>query len=169
MLFVVLRIFHIVAGVFWAGSMMFLANFLSPAINDAGPAGGPVMMALMKRNVFTIVPIAAILTILSGGWMFWIDSEGMKGPWLHSHMSLFLSIGAVLALIAFFVGMLFVRPLQMKIFAMMGEIGPMPDGPDKQGRLAAVGAMRAKAFKGGKAVAHLLALCVLMMAIARYL
>ena len=168
MLMVILRLLHISAGVFWAGSMLFLAHFLAPAITDAGPAGGPVMMALMRRNVFVIIPIIAIVTILSGGWIFWIQSEGMHGPWLHSSMARVLSVGALLALIAFVIGMTVVRPTQMKIFALMIEIGPMPDGPDKQAKLAAVQPLRAKTFMMGKVVAGLLGLTVVAMAIARY-
>ena len=167
-LMIVLRLLHILAGVFWAGAMLFLAHFLGPALGDAGPAGGAVMMALVKRKMLTIIPLAAIVTILAGFWMFWIDSEGMQGPWLHSHQARTLSIGALLALIALVIGLAIVRPTQLKILGMMREIGPLPEGPDKQLRLATVAPLRAKAMAAGKAVAGLLSLAVIAMAIARY-
>src|SRR5688572_13718538 len=63
----VLRIIHILGGIFWLGSGLFTAFFLTPALGRVGPAAvGPVMSALQQRRLFTILPIVAVLTILSG-------------------------------------------------------------------------------------------------------
>ena len=43
----VLRAIHIYGAVVWAGTSLFVAFFLIPAIGAAGPAGGPVMGALI--------------------------------------------------------------------------------------------------------------------------
>ena len=51
--FVVLRILHIVSGVFWTGSAIFLATILEPRLRALGPAvQGPVMRALMPAMLF---------------------------------------------------------------------------------------------------------------------
>ena len=60
------RVIHIVVGVFWAGTVFFNAWLLAPALRDLGPDGGKVMGALAKRGMLMILPVAGILTILSG-------------------------------------------------------------------------------------------------------
>ena len=35
-----LRVLHIVGGVFWVGTAVFIAAFLGPSLRAAGPAGG---------------------------------------------------------------------------------------------------------------------------------
>ena len=47
---VVLRVVHVVGGVFWAGAVLFVVHFLEPAVRDAGPDGAKVGPALQKRR-----------------------------------------------------------------------------------------------------------------------
>jgi hypothetical protein len=169
MLLIVLRVLHIGAGVFWAGTMMFASAMLGPAIGDAGPGGGAVMAALMKRGMMTKIPIAATVTILSGLWMFWIVSNHFQAPFMGSHFGNALSIGMLAAIVAFAIGMTVVRPTQLKIVGMMPGVNAMPDGAEKQAKMTEVQGMRAKAMKGGKLVSALLGVAVLMMAVARYI
>ena len=44
---ILLRLIHIVAGVFWAGTMMTIAWFLLPAAQALGQPGGAFMQQLM--------------------------------------------------------------------------------------------------------------------------
>ena len=68
---VVLRLVHILGGIFWLGSGLFTTFFLIPALGRAGPAAaGPVMGALQQRRLFTVLPVVALLTILSGVRLF---------------------------------------------------------------------------------------------------
>ena len=73
MLLLLLRVMHVLLGVFWAGTIMFVSLLLMPSVRDAGPDGGKVMLALMRRGYMTLIPIAAILTIVSGLWLYWLD------------------------------------------------------------------------------------------------
>ncbi len=167
-LLVILRALHIGAGVYWAGTMIFAATLLAPSIGDAGPAGGQVMAALMKRGMMTKVPAAAIITILAGFGLYWNTSNHFDKQFMGSPFGITLGIGAVVALLAFATGMSVVRPNQMKVMATMPGVNAMPDGPEKQAKLAEVQAMRATAMKGGRIVSVLLMIAVLSMAIARY-
>ena len=64
MLLIVLRIFHIVTGVFWAGTIFFLLSFLMPTFRAVGPDGAKVFGELRRRGMFNKVPIVALVTIL---------------------------------------------------------------------------------------------------------
>jgi len=59
----VLHIVHVVGAVLWGGTAMFLAFFLMPAMGMAGPAGAPVMSALVERRLFVIVPTSTFFTV----------------------------------------------------------------------------------------------------------
>ena len=50
--------------------VVFAATMLMPSVRDTGPDGGKVMLALLRRGYMTILPVAALLTIVSGFWMY---------------------------------------------------------------------------------------------------
>jgi uncharacterized membrane protein len=60
----VLRLIHIVSGVYWAGTLMFLATLLQPSVAEAGADGARVTQALIRRRFLEIIPAMAILTIV---------------------------------------------------------------------------------------------------------
>ena len=49
---VVLRIVHILAGVFWVGAVVTTILFLQPTARDVGPAAGPFMAHLAGKRHF---------------------------------------------------------------------------------------------------------------------
>ena len=62
----VLRIVHILGGMIWVGTSLFMGSFLMPALATVGPTGGAVIGALKNRRLFTIIPAIALLTMLAG-------------------------------------------------------------------------------------------------------
>jgi len=157
-LLLLMRVLHIVLGVFWAGTMIFTAVFLFPAIRDAGPDGAKVAAGLNRRRFLDVMPVVALLTVVSGLWLYWFDSGGFQPPFMRSNMGMMLGVGAVAALIAFVLGLAIVRP------AMRGAAALSQDPT----QLAAAQALRARAASYGRVVAVLLGLATAAMAIARY-
>jgi uncharacterized membrane protein len=153
-----MRVLHIVLGVFWAGTLIFTAIFLVPAIRDAGPEGAKVMAGLMRRRFLTVLPVVAALTILSGLWLYWFDSNGFQAPFMRSRMGMTLALGALAALIAFVLGVGIVRPAMLKAAALSQD----------PTQLAAAQALRVRAAGFGRVVALLLGVAAAAMAIARY-
>jgi uncharacterized membrane protein len=153
-----MRGLHIVLGVFWAGTMIFNAMFLVPAIRDAGPDGAKVVAGLMRRRFLDVLPVAAALTVLSGLWLYWFDSNGFQAPFMRSRMGMTLALGAVATLIAFVLGLVIVRPAMLKAAALSQD----------PTQLAAAQALRMRAAGYGRVVAALLAVSAAAMAIARY-
>src|SRR3990172_5385186 len=91
------RLLHIVLGTFWAGTMIFNAVFLSPAFQDVGPDAAKVAGALVRRRFMTIMPIVALVTILSGFWLYWRLSGGFDSGYMGSRPGQTLGMGAVAA------------------------------------------------------------------------
>ena len=82
---IVLRLIHIIVGVFWVGSLIFVAAFLLPAVRASGPAGGAVMGQLMQNLKLHRYMVASTwLTILSGVGLAWLVAGELGFRWLNS-------------------------------------------------------------------------------------
>ena len=80
-----LRVIHIVLGVCWVGAVVFIAVFLVPSVRATGPAGGAIMRELVQERRMSLwLMAAAVLTILSGIGLYWVDSAGFQSAWLGS-------------------------------------------------------------------------------------
>lgn len=155
---IVLRLLHVVLGVYWVGTVVFLAVFLEPSIRGAGPAGGQVMQGLAGRHFMEVMPAVALLAILSGLRLFALDAGGSVN-FMQSRGGMAFTTGAAAALIGFAVGVFVMRPAIKRAMA----IGPDP------ARQAEVQGLRQRAALGGRVVAALLTIAAGAMAIARYL
>jgi len=161
------RLLHIVLGTFWAGTMIFNAVFLAPAFQDVGPDAAKVAGALVRRRFMTIMPIVALVTILSGFWLYWRLSGGFDSGYMGSRQGQTLGMGAVAALVAFVIGISIVRPAMMRSGAL-GQRAAQAAGAERDALLAQVKAQRARSTLAGRWVAGLLTLALAAMALARY-
>jgi hypothetical protein len=166
-MFLVMRLLHVGLGAFWAGALIFTAFFLFPAMRDAGPDGAKVGAELLRRNFVNIMPIVALITILSGLWLY-LRNMGLGPGYAQSRAGMAIGIGAVAAVLAFLLGIGIVRPSILQA-ARLSQAAASRPGPEQQGALEAARALRARAGKAGVAVALLLAISVMTMAVARYL
>ena len=166
-LLLVMRFLHIVSAIFWGGSMMFSASFLFPAITDAGPDGAKVGAALAKRRFLVIMPIVALVTILSGSWLYWRVSGGFDAVFMGSGMGTTLGIGALCAIVAFVVGVVVVRPAMMQAGAL-SQKAAQASASERDALLARAQALRARSGSAGRVVALLIGLAAAAMAVARY-
>ena len=153
-LMILLRLVHIGSGAMWVGMMAFMTFYLTPALAEVGPDAAKVMKGLEKQKIMIVMPVIALLTIISGTWMFVRLSAGPSN-FAASRTGMALSIGALSAIIAFLIGVTFLRPLMMKATAATD--------PAEAQRLRARGAMLSQW------VARLLMLALGAMAVARYL
>jgi len=164
---IVLRLIHILGGVFWVGAMIFNAAFLFPAIRDAGPDGGKVAAGIMKRGFPVITPIIALTTILSGLWLLSRASMGFSSVYMKSGPGMAYSIGAAGALVALLIGLTVTRPAMMRSMAQQ-QAAATATGAERDAALASAQAGRARAGSSGNVVAVLLVIAAAAMAVGRY-
>jgi hypothetical protein len=167
LLLLTMRLLHVVLGAFWAGTLIFNALFLVPAIRDAGPEGAKVAAGLLRRRFLDIMPIAAALTILSGLWLYWRMSGGFQSAYVRSPTGLTLAFGGLAALSAFAIGVGVMRPATLQAASLAQAAAQVPS-PEHDARLAAAQRLRLRAASSGRVVALLLALALGAMALARY-
>jgi uncharacterized membrane protein len=168
-LLILLRIVHVVGGVFWAGAILFVVLFLEPAVREAGPDGAQVMQGLRKRRYLEVVPVTAALTLVSGYWLYWRTFGRLyPGPGA-SGVEVTLGVGGLASLVAFVIGMSLLRPSALRIGALGAELA-QTTAPDRKGSLTEeIGRLRLRMRRSGRWVATLLGIAILCMAVGRYL
>lgn len=106
-LILVLRLVHILSGMFWIGSSILLGFFIVPAVRATSTIGQKFMAHLDTSTRLPIaITISAILTVTAGGWLYWIDSEGLTSAWKNSGPGWGFGTGGLFALIGFVFGAL---------------------------------------------------------------
>lgn len=166
----VFRFLHIVAGVLWVGSAFLFVGFIGPSAGEVGPSAGPLLHAVVKkRKVAKVITGLAAVTVIAG-WVMWLKDMsdwGGLGDWLGSSFGIVLSIGAVLATTAFFLGYHGVGRNVERLVDLGDEIAASagPPTPEQQARM---GQLSAALEKHGKLDLLLLLLAVIAMSTARY-
>jgi uncharacterized membrane protein len=165
---ILLRAVHVVGGVFWAGAILFVVHFLEPAVREAGPDGAKVMQALGKRRYLEVVPTVAFFTLVSGYALYWRTFGRIHpGPGA-SVPELAFALGGFASVVAFVIGVSFLRPSALRIGTLGTEIAGAAE--DRKPALQdEIGRLRLRMRRSGRWVAALLGLAVLAMAVARYL
>jgi uncharacterized membrane protein len=160
---IVLRLIHIVGGIFWVGSALFTTFFLLPALAQAGPATGPVMAGLQRRGLMKALPLAALLTIVSGLRLMWITSAGFTPAYFGTPVGRAYTLAGLAAIVGFLLAILVARPAAARAAQLAGGQGAGNDTSAEIERL------RRRAAVFGSAITFLLLAAAAGMAVARYL
>lgn len=159
-----LRIIHIVAGVFWVGGTLIMTFFIGPATGATGESGQKFVGHLMNNLKFSNrMSAAAGLTVLAGLILFGLDARA-GAAWLRSGFATGLSIGAGFALIGLIFGIMIGRTTQA-----MAELGARMQGKPSPDQLAQMQAIQKRQATFSMISAWALILATIFMAIARYL
>jgi hypothetical protein len=147
--YAVLILIHVASAIFWGGTLMVWGFFVIPSILEAGPGGGQVVAGLMKRKFSQVMVAMGGLTILSGLCLYYLR---FSTAWLGTVEGMRLSLGGLLALSAYGLGIFRQKPLAEKMAAL-----------SKEGRGAEIPPVAAQLAKVAKVVAwHVVAVVVLM-------
>lgn len=168
MLTIVLRFAHVFCGALWVGMMAFQIIFLSPTLTEMGPDAGKVMAGLMKRRIPVIMPILALIAIISGMWLFQRMSGGNMPALMATAMGKGFATGGAIALLAFLIGVVVMRPMMMKSMNLMAQITSAPP-PQRSAMQAEIQTLRARSTVLANIVTGMLLVTLALMAVARYL
>jgi hypothetical protein len=166
--FLVLRLVHILSGTVWLGSGVFTAIFLIPALSGSPAVMGQVVAGLERRRYFVLVPVIALLTMLSGLRLLWITSAGFAPGYFATGTGRTFAIGGVAALVAFVLSLGVARPAAVRAGGISGLLGANPASPDRERLLAELDRLRRR---GAMATAFAIGFGIAAasgMAIARY-
>ncbi len=166
---VILRLLHILTGVFWAGSIFFMAFYLEPSARAAGPDAAKVMRGLQKRGLMTVLPIVALLTILSGVDLYRRLSAGFEPAWIYSRIGLTYGAGAVASIVALAIGFFVMRPATLTAGRIAISLSAVADDAERQRLQENIRQLQGRSRNALRVAAGLLAVAVVAMAVARYM
>lgn len=164
---VTLRIIHLLTGIFWVGTSMFIFFFLEPAASKSGPAGGQVMGALAGSKMPLTMMSTSTLAVLSGLLLYWRDSSGFNADWMSSGSGLAFTIGGAAGLLAWLEGLVIHMPLQIKM-KKLGERIQSGGGPPSPEQMGEAKVLQGKLKHAAMWTVILLVITVVGMAVARY-
>jgi uncharacterized membrane protein len=159
-----IRALHVLLGAFWAGAVFLLALFLVPALEEAGPAGGTVMQALMRRNMTRVLVWTGVLTVLTGLLLLWRLSNHFTSSFMGSVAGILLSTGGTLGIITLIVGVHVSKPAADKLGALGAKVaasGAPPTADD----LAEMARLRGRLNMAARLQALMLMVAVICMAL----
>ena len=167
--FLVLRLVHILGGIFWVGSLMYTSFFLVPVVRSSPAVAGQVMAGLQKRRLFLVLPIVALLTIASGMRLMMIASAGFDGVYFSTNAGRTYSWGGVAAIVAFLLSLLVSRPAFVHVGKLSASLASTTDEGGRQRITAEIERLNWRATIANGIVVALLLLTAAGMATARYL
>ena len=159
-----LRIIHIVAGVFWVGGALIMTFFVGPAVGATGESGQKFVGHLMNNlKLSNRLAAAAGSSILAGLILFGLDARAGEA-WIRSSFATGLSIGAGFAFVGFILGILIGRNVKA-----MAQLGAQMQGRPSPDQIAKMQAIQRRQSTYSYLNVAALVLAVIFMAIARYL
>ena len=160
---ILLRLIHLLAGIFWAGTAFMVAGYLVPAARARGREGGLFLQELMlKRRLSSSLGLAMLLTVVSGLAMYIRLSVASHGTWPATPPGMAYGVGAVAAIAAGAIGAYVGGGGSRR----MASVGPGGRSPEQQ---AEMGRLQARISAGTRIAAALLAVAASAMAVGRYL
>jgi uncharacterized membrane protein len=163
---ILLRLVHILGGIFWVGTMVLLAAFVLPTAR-AIPDGGRFMQYLMRqRRLQLYLGAAMLLTVLSGITLYARMAAATHGAWAGSRPGIAYGVGAVAAILAAAIGGGIGSSAGRKLMAVGQSIGA--GGPTSEQRAELV-RLQNRMSLGAWLAASLLIVSAGVMAIGRYL
>ena len=75
MLYLMLKLVHLLCVVIWVGGMVFAQFFLRPSIASLAPPQRLVLMRDVLGRFFATVLVASLLTLASGAWMLMLAMQ----------------------------------------------------------------------------------------------
>jgi uncharacterized membrane protein len=160
-----LRLIHILGGVFWVGSALAMNFYIGPAVGATADSGRAFIGHLIAKTSFSrIILVAAYSTVIAGAILFWRDSDGFTSGWLKSGAGIGFSIGAAFALIGLVCGILVGQNS-----TRLGQLGAQIQGKPTPEQLQKLQAIQKQQAIVGPMNEYSLILAVIFMAMARYL
>jgi uncharacterized membrane protein len=166
---IVLRLIHVLGGIFWVGSGLFSTIFLAPAMAEAGAAAGAIMGSMQRRRMFVIMPVVALLTILSGLRLMWLRSAGFEAAYFRIGSGMTFAVSGAAAILAFLLGVTLVRPTMGRVAALAATMRSTQDTQQQAQFAAEMKRLQARAGTLQAAATFLIVLAAAGMAVARYM
>ena len=162
--YLIVRLLHVVLGAIWVGTVTFSAFFLMPAMQEAGPDAAKVMAGLQRRRFLDVLPVIAIVNVLTGLWLYWRFTAGFDATLSSSRPGIVFGSGGATAIVAFIIGVFVMRRSSLRAGALAGRAAAATDAAERSRLMSEAQALRLRAGRAARMVAVLLIVTTLLMA-----
>jgi hypothetical protein len=154
---------HVLFASLWFGAGVYQVLVIGRGLRLAGPAAGGFIVTLMKNGgIGRFFAISGILTILFGGAMHGrLMSDGSIEAF--SGRGLWITLGAIVAVLAFIHGLAVNMPTERKLIALCKTI----NGPPTKEQAAQLQGYGQKLGKAGVVGVAMVSLAMLLMLLSR--
>lgn len=166
--FLSLRALHILLAALWLGAAFLLSMFVMPAVRDVGPAGGQLMVTLEKRKLGAFMAGTALLTVLTGIWLYWVFTAGLQEQVMFSRSGLAFGIGGLCGLLAMVLGGAIMGRGFARMSAMGERMAILPE-VERASHMQDMAALRERLSLTSKFILLLMIVALLLMAVGHYL
>ena len=165
---IILRLVHVIASVCWAGGGFIFFLFIEPTAKALAPTGMQFVEYMVTKRRFSIfMVISSTLTLLSGALLLWQYASGRWLDYVSTGPGLGFTLGSVVGMIVYFIGMLGVNPRAVKMAKISQEI-QTAGGPPTPEQGAILHKLDREMSTLNVADFALVALSLVLMATARY-
>jgi hypothetical protein len=119
--------------------------------------------------LLTIMPDSALLTILSGAYLYGRTFSGFGAEWVKTPFGAALTIGAVVSLLAFAQGLFFMRPATLGVGKLSASLASTPEGAERESISDEIAKLKAPSRTHARWIAFWLSIAVLTTAVGRSL
>jgi uncharacterized membrane protein len=158
-----LILLHVFFAILWGGGAIALAFFVIPSVLEAGPGGGAVMAGILKRRFPVLMTVSAVVVLVTGLRLYMLQFSMV---WFGTPRGLALTLGGLLGLGAFALGVFVQRPTAGRLGALSAELGAA-GGPPTPAQAAELQALRQRLGKTARLTAWHLIVAALLMAGSR--
>lgn len=165
LLMLVLRLLHVVGGVFWVGGAIAMNFFVGSTIRATGDAGKQFAGHLIGKTRFSqFMSYSGMISIVAGFILYGIDSNWFTSAWQSSGPGIGFGIGALFALIGMVSGI-----MNGSNNRKMGSLGAQIQGKPTSEQAAQLSAIQKQQAWVVPVNTYSLLLALVLMSIARYL
>jgi uncharacterized membrane protein len=160
----VLRLIHILGGMYWFGAVLAMYYFITPTVAATGDAGQQFMRQLGGKSGFsTSILIAAVSAAVAGAWLYWADSNGFQSDWMRSSSGFMFGLGGFFGAIALVLGIIVNRTL-----TALGKLGAQVQGKPTPKQMGQIQALQKRAGVATQYTCYTLIVAAICMSLARY-
>jgi hypothetical protein len=168
MLFLSLRVIHMLLAAIWIGAAALLTFVVLPAIEDAGQAGNATMAAMARQGLVVLMAVLGGMTALTGLVLFWHFTGGFDPEISRSHAGMAFGIGGAFGLLATILGASVTGRSAKKMIAAIEKAAAAPEGPARAALVQEAASHRARVLSSGRIGLLFMIIAMVCMAVGHY-
>ena len=168
LLFLALRIVHVLLAAVWLGSTALVVLFVFPASKDAGAAAAPMMGAIGRRGLNRYMGALGGVTVLTGIYLYWRFTGGFTPELSATRAAMVFGTGGIAGILAVIIGGAVAGRNAARMEALGDKAVALPDGAERAAMITQAAAARDRALAGARIVLVLQMIALACMAIGHY-